>query len=99
MTADSSCYVRIVYPGHFWKNGEVQIEVRLDYKIVGEGSLKKGFDIYVWTDPGQHNLHLKPSDFLGEDFHTIRLPGVGCYEIRIDYGFFYGSTATLVCLS
>jgi hypothetical protein len=74
--------LHFIFPGeqYFVDAG---VDVYLDGKFVGKGTILKGFDLGAETGPGKHELELVM--LLRSKKYHLKMPRAGSYEVRLHY--------------
>jgi tetratricopeptide (TPR) repeat protein len=74
--------LHLVFPGDQYFV-DASVDVYLDGKFVGKGTILKGFDLGAETGPGKHDLELVM--LLRSKKYHLKLPRAGSYEVRLHY--------------
>ncbi|HZZ81721.1 MAG TPA: site-2 protease family protein [Gemmataceae bacterium] len=81
--AENVAVVRIFGLGK-WMLFDMSLPIYVDGRQVAVGSMKKGFDVTVKLDPGEHDVEI------GAWKHTLDLPRIGNYEAEFAYSSMWG---------
>lgn len=77
-----------------WMLFDAPVSLRLDGDPIGEGSVKKGFDILVRTTPGEHDVEVVHGAVMGNPRHDLEFEDGGYYEVELAYSRTWGNYAT-----
>jgi hypothetical protein len=80
--------------GGVWMLFDAPVYVALDGDRIGEGTVKKGFDILVRTTPGEHDVEVFHGAVMGTPRHFLQFEDGGYYEVELAYSRTWGNYST-----